>query len=42
MSPVRGQGSHQLAALAAANALIVVPEDVTEVPKGATVRVIPL
>ncbi|GGM82068.1 molybdopterin molybdenumtransferase MoeA [Thermopolyspora flexuosa] len=42
VSPVRGQGSHQLGALAAANALIVVPEDVTEVPKGATVRVIPL
>ena len=30
MTPVRGQGSHQLAALASANALIVVPEDVTE------------
>lgn len=42
VSPVRGQGSHQLGALAMANALIVVPEDVTEVPEGATVRVIPL
>jgi len=39
---VRGQGSHQLAALAAANALIVVPEDVTELPEGADVEVIPL
>lgn len=40
--PVRGQGSHQLAGLAAANALIVVPEETTEVPEGATVEVIPL
>ncbi|MEV0352027.1 gephyrin-like molybdotransferase Glp [Nonomuraea sp. NPDC050680] len=39
VSPVRGQGSHQLAALASANALIVVPEDVTEVPAGAVVEV---
>ncbi|MFG1617861.1 gephyrin-like molybdotransferase Glp [Nonomuraea wenchangensis] len=42
VSPVRGQGSHQLAALASANALIVVPEDVTEVPAGAEVEVIRL
>jgi molybdopterin molybdotransferase len=42
VSPVHGQGSHQLAALASANALIVVPEDVTEVPGGAEVEVIPL
>ncbi len=42
VSPVRGQGSHQLGALATADALIVVPEDVTEVPAGSTVRVIPL
>ncbi|GII81357.1 molybdopterin molybdenumtransferase MoeA [Sphaerisporangium rufum] len=42
VTPVHGQGSHQLAALAAANALIVVPEDVTEVPAGAVVEVIPL
>ncbi|MBF8193797.1 molybdopterin molybdotransferase MoeA [Nonomuraea sp. K274] len=42
VSPVRGQGSHQLAALAAANALIVVAEDVTEVAEGASVQVIPL
>ncbi|GAB1821073.1 molybdotransferase-like divisome protein Glp [Herbidospora sp. RD11066] len=40
--PARGQGSHQLAALASANALIVVPEDVTEIPKGKTVEVIAL
>nr|WP_062338860.1 gephyrin-like molybdotransferase Glp [Herbidospora sakaeratensis] len=42
VTPARGQGSHQLAALAAADALIVVPEDVTEVPEGTTVEVIPL
>ncbi|MCK2213313.1 molybdopterin molybdotransferase MoeA [Actinomadura sp. ATCC 31491] len=42
VSPVHGQGSHQLAALASANALIVVPEDVTEVPGGAQVEVIRL
>ncbi|MEU8197911.1 gephyrin-like molybdotransferase Glp [Microbispora amethystogenes] len=42
VAPVTGQGSHQLAALAAANALIVVPEDVTSLPEGAEVEVIPL
>ncbi|MEV4109270.1 gephyrin-like molybdotransferase Glp [Nonomuraea sp. NPDC049695] len=42
VTPVHGQGSHQLAALAAANALIVVAEDVTEVPEGSTVEVIRL
>ncbi len=42
VTPVLRQGSHQLAALAAANALIVVPEDVTELPEGAAVEVIPL
>jgi molybdopterin molybdotransferase len=42
VSPVHGQGSHQLAALASANALIVVPEDVTEVPGGTEVEVIRL
>ncbi|TDE47913.1 molybdopterin molybdenumtransferase MoeA [Nonomuraea mesophila] len=42
VAPVHGQGSHQLAALAAANALIVVPEDVTEVAAGAAVEVIKL
>ncbi|MFI7635212.1 gephyrin-like molybdotransferase Glp [Nonomuraea sp. NPDC049400] len=40
VSPVHGQGSHQLAALASANALIVVAEDVTEVPEGSSVEVI--
>ena len=34
VTPRAGQGSHQLAALAAANALIVVPENVTEVAAG--------
>jgi molybdopterin molybdotransferase len=42
VAPLRGQGSHQLSSLAAADALIVVPEDVTEVPVGAQVQVIPL
>ncbi|MBB5080703.1 molybdotransferase-like divisome protein Glp [Nonomuraea endophytica] len=42
VTPVRGQGSHQLAALASANALILVPEDVTDVPAGASVQVIRL
>ncbi|GAA3810251.1 molybdopterin molybdotransferase MoeA [Sphaerisporangium flaviroseum] len=42
VAPVHGQGSHQLAALALANALIVVPEDVTDVPEGTVVEVIPL
>ncbi|MEU7894153.1 gephyrin-like molybdotransferase Glp [Nonomuraea sp. NPDC049152] len=40
VTPVHGQGSHQLAALASANCLIVVPEQVTEVPSGAAVQVI--
>lgn len=42
VAPVLGQGSHQLAALAGANALVIVPEDVTELPEGADVEVIPL
>jgi molybdopterin molybdotransferase len=42
VTPLRGQGSHQLAALASANALIVVPEDVTDVPSGENVQVIRL
>ncbi|WP_283135365.1 molybdotransferase-like divisome protein Glp [Rhizohabitans arisaemae] len=42
VSPVRGQGSHQLAALSSANALIVVPESATEVAAGTEVEVIPL
>jgi molybdopterin molybdotransferase len=34
VTPLSGQGSHQLATLAAANALIIVPEDVTELAMG--------
>ncbi|MGC5015082.1 gephyrin-like molybdotransferase Glp [Streptosporangium sp. DT93] len=42
VAPVLRQGSHQLAALASADALIVVPESVTELDEGADVEVIPL
>ncbi|MFD0887429.1 molybdopterin molybdenumtransferase MoeA, partial [Streptosporangium algeriense] len=42
VTPVTRQGSHQLAALASANALIVIGEDVTAVPEGTEVEVIPL
>ena len=42
VAPVSGQSSHQLASLARANALIVVPEPVTELPGGATVDVLVL
>jgi molybdopterin molybdotransferase len=42
VAPAEGQGSHQLAALAAANALIVVPEDVESLPAGAPVNVMRL
>jgi molybdopterin molybdotransferase len=42
VAPVSGQSSHQLAALARANALIVVPEPVTEVAQGADVDVLVL
>jgi molybdopterin molybdotransferase len=34
VTPLSGQGSHRLASLAAANALIIVPEDVTEMAQG--------
>jgi molybdopterin molybdotransferase len=34
VTPLSGQGSHQLASLAAANALIIVPESVTELATG--------
>jgi molybdopterin molybdotransferase len=34
VTPLSGQGSHQLASLAAANALIIVPESVTELAMG--------
>ena len=42
VSPLSGQGSHQIAALGRANALIVVPEWETELPEGDTVDVLPL
>jgi molybdopterin molybdotransferase len=42
VAPVSGQASHQLASLARANALIVVPESVTELPQGAEVEVLDL
>jgi molybdopterin molybdotransferase len=42
VTPVSGQASHQLASLARANALIVVPEPVTELAAGETVEVLPL
>jgi molybdopterin molybdotransferase len=40
--PLTGQGSHQIGALAGANALIVVPEPVAELPAGQAVDVISL
>jgi molybdopterin molybdotransferase len=42
VTPLTGQGSHQLGALARANALIVVPEDVTRMEQGQTVTVLSL
>jgi molybdopterin molybdotransferase len=42
VAPATGQASHQLASLARANALIVVPEGVTELPEGADVEVLVL
>lgn len=42
VSPVGGHGSHLLADLAAANALVVVPEDTTEVAAGSDVDVMML
>ena len=42
VAPVTGQASHQLASLARANALIVVPESVTELPEGSDVEVLVL
>jgi molybdopterin molybdotransferase len=42
VTPVSGQHSHQLASLARANALIVVPEPVTALPEGAAVDVMEL
>jgi molybdopterin molybdotransferase len=42
VAPVSGQGSHQLASLARANALIIVPEAVTGLPEGSDVDVLTL
>jgi molybdopterin molybdotransferase len=42
VTPLTGQSSHQLASLARANALIVVPESVTELPEGSDVEVLML
>ena len=42
MTPLSGQGSHQIAALGRANALIVVPEQETQLPAGDTVDVLVL
>jgi molybdopterin molybdotransferase len=42
VTPVSGQASHQLASLALANALIIVPESVTELDAGTVVDVLEL
>jgi molybdopterin molybdotransferase len=42
VTPVSGQASHLLASLARANALIIVPEAVTERPAGEVVDVLEL
>jgi molybdopterin molybdotransferase len=42
VTPVPGQASHQLANLARANALIIVPEDVTALEAGTSVDVLDL
>ncbi|PJN37020.1 molybdopterin molybdenumtransferase MoeA [Streptomyces sp. CB02959] len=42
VTPVGGSGSHLIKAMAHADALIVVPEDTTEVPADTTVDVLPL
>jgi len=42
VTPVSGQASHQLASLARANALVVVPESVTELAEGTEVEVLEL
>src|SRR5215469_15738670 len=39
VTPLTGQGSHQIASMARANVLIVVPEDVTRLPAGADVDI---
>jgi molybdopterin molybdotransferase len=42
VTPVTGQASHQLASLARANALVIVPEPVTALDAGAVVDVLEL
>ena len=42
VSPLSGQGSHQIAALGRANALIIIPEPETRLPEGETVDVLVL
>jgi molybdopterin molybdotransferase len=42
VTPVSGQASHQLASLAKANALVIVPEQVTSLDAGETVDVLDL
>jgi molybdopterin molybdotransferase len=42
VAPLSGQGSHQIAALGRANALIIVPEPETQLPAGETVDVLVL
>jgi len=42
VTPLTGQSSHQIAALARANALIIVPEPVTSLPEGEQVQVLEL
>ena len=42
VAPVSGQASHQLASLARANALIIVPESVLELGAGETADVLEL
>jgi molybdopterin molybdotransferase len=42
VTPLTGQGSHQIASLARADSLIVVPEPVTELPAGESVEVLEL
>jgi molybdopterin molybdotransferase len=42
VTPLTGQNSHQIASLARADALIIVPEAVTSLPAGQTVDVLEL
>jgi molybdopterin molybdotransferase len=42
VTPVTGQASHQLASLARANALVIVPEEVTSLEAGEIVDVLEL